>query len=524
MGKARVMVVEDEGLVALSLEKKLSDLGYAVPAVAASGEEAIQRALECRPDVILMDIMLKGGTDGVTAAGSIREELDVPIVYLTAYSDPKTIERAKWTQPFGYLIKPFAERELFATIEMALYKHSMEKSLKASEKWFSTTLRSIGDGVIATSPGGSVTFVNPVAEELTGWKEAEVAGRMISEVFRLIDTGTRDAVESPVGRALAERAVLGLTDQAALVARDGTERAVDDCAAPIVDDRGNILGAVLVFRDVSQKRAMEQELQRYRDHLQELVDEQTRDLIHARDLAETANRAKSSFLTNMSHEIRTPMSGVIGIAELLRKTNLDEKQKRYVELLYRSGSDLLLIINDILDFSRIEAGKVILKVKPFSMREFLNELKLLFSVQAAQKGLHLEFAAEDVRHDMVLGDPVRVRQILANLIGNAIKFTEKGGVSVRVGHAGSRGEPNLVRFDVADTGAGVPEEAQSRIFESFEQADNSTTRRHGGTGLGLAICRKLVHLMGGEIGLESVPGTGSRFWFALSLPPADPLH
>lgn len=169
MESAQVMLVEDESLVALSLEKKLIGLGYVVPAVASSGEEAIQKAMECRPDIILMDIRLKGEMDGVTAARQIREELDLPIVYLTAYSDSTTIERAKATEPFGYLIKPFDERELFTTVEMALYKHAVEKRLKASEKLLSVTLKSIGDGVIATDPCGRVTFVNPVAQKLTGW-------------------------------------------------------------------------------------------------------------------------------------------------------------------------------------------------------------------------------------------------------------------------------------------------------------------------------------------------------------------
>jgi PAS domain S-box-containing protein len=524
MGKAQVMVVEDEGLVALSLERKLIDLGYGVPAVVSSGEEAIQQALEFRPDIILMDIMLGGGTDGVAAACRIRAELDLPIVYLTAYSDQKTIERAKATQPFGYLIKPFEERELFATIEMALYKHSMEKKLKASEKLFSTTLKCIGDGVITTTPRSSVTFVNPVAEKLTGWQVDESIGRMISEVFRIVNEETRDEVENPVERALQEGVVMGLANHTVLISREGTERPIDDSAAPIVDDRGETLGAVLVFRDVTQKRSIEKELQRHRDHLQELVDEQTVELIRAKELAEGANRAKSIFLANMSHEIRTPLSGVLGTIELLRTTNLDERQKRYVELLSRSGNTLLVIISDVLDFSRIEAGKVDLEIKPFNVWELLGEVKLLFSMQAEQKGLRLHFCVEEGLPAVVLGDHVKLRQILANLISNALKFTEKGEVSVQVGYSDPQSNPHLLRFDVIDTGVGIPVEAQARIFESFEQADSSTTRRYGGTGLGLAICRKLARLMGGEIRVESTPGTGSRFWFTVSLPQASPLH
>lgn len=522
MEKAQVMVVEDEGLVALSLEKKLTDLGYSVSAVVASAEEAIQKALEFKPDIILMDIMLRGGTDGITAAYRIREHIDLPIVYLTAYSDTKTIERAKGTEPFGYLIKPFEERELFTTIETALYKHAMERRLKASEKWFSTALRSIGDGVIATTPRGSVSFANPVAEKLTGWQESDGMGRRISEVFHIVKEGTWEELESPVDRAIRERMPVGLTNNTALIARDGTQRLIDDCAAPILDDRGNILGAVLVFKDVTEKKSMEKELQQHRDHLQRLVDEQTKELIQAKELAEAASRAKSTFLANMSHEIRTPLSGVLGTVELLRSTNLDNKQRRYVDLLSKSASTLLVIINDVLDFSRIEAGKVSLDAKFVNIMDFLNEVKQLFSNQARQKGLGLHFTVDDDVPAVVLGDQVRLKQILTNLIGNALKFTEKGEIRVYVRSSGLPDRSDLLRFDVTDTGVGIAEEAQARIFESFEQADNSTTRQYGGTGLGLAICKKLVHLMGGDIGVESAPGAGSRFWFTVSLPPAKP--
>ncbi|WP_373499631.1 ATP-binding protein [Desulfococcus sp.] len=524
MEKARVMVVEDEGLVALSLEKKLIELGYGVPAVASSGEEAIRLALGSRLDIILMDIRLEGGIDGVAAASRIREEMDLPIVYLTAYSDPKTIERAKATQPFGYLIKPFDERELFATIEMALCKHGLEKRLRASERWFSTTLRSIGEGVIATDPRGIVRFVNPVAELLTGWEEAEGMGKEISELFQIVHERTRGALELPVMRAMEEGAVLELPDHAALVAKDGTPRCISDSVAPIVDDRGEVLGAVVIFRDVTQKRSMEEELKRHRDHLQALVDERTRELVQAKEQAEAANRAKSMFLAKMSHELRTPLSGVLGAADLLALTPLDDRQRVYVDLVSQAGKTLLLIINDILDYSKIEAGKTKLEIQPMSVRELLREMTRLFSIEADRKGLRLQIEAAPEVPELVLGDYVRLRQILTNLIGNALKFTHRGGVSVQVGRSEPPLQPELIRFNVVDTGVGVPAEAHERIFRSFEQTDNSISRRYAGTGLGLAICRKLVHLMGGEIGVESSPGKGSRFWFTAELSAPDHLH
>jgi signal transduction histidine kinase len=391
MGKAQVMVVEDEGVVGLSLEKKLIELGYDVPAVVVSGEEAIRQALESRPDIILMDIMLKGRTDGIAAASRIRADLDVPIVYLTAYSDPITIERAKATKPYSYLIKPFEERELFATIEMALYKHGMEKELK-----------------------------------------------------------------------------------------------------------------------------------RHRDHLQELVDEKTQQLKHAVQRVEGADRAKSEFLANISHEFRTPLNHIIGFTELVvgkHCGDLNERQEEHLKDVLSSGKHLLSMINDLILLSKMEAGVFNLEAAPFNLMELLDELELLFALQANQKGLHLHFALESTMPAVVLGDCVRLRQILTHLIGNAIKFTEKGEVAIEVGHSDPHGHGDLVRFEVIDTGAGVSEEAQARIFKSFEQADSPATKRYGGVGLGLTVCRKLAALMGGRIRLESAPGKGSRFSFTVSLPP-----
>jgi signal transduction histidine kinase len=394
MGKAQVMVVEDEGVVALLLEKKLIELGYDVPAVVASGEEAIRQALASRPDIILMDIMLKGTTDGIAAVSRIRDDLDVPVVYLTAYSDSKTIERAKATRPFSYLIKPFEERELFATIEMAIYKHGVEKELK-----------------------------------------------------------------------------------------------------------------------------------RHRDHLQELVDEKTKELKHAVERAEGASRAKSQFLANMSHEFRTPLNHIIGFTELVVDKHcgdLNELQEENLKNVLSSGKHLLSMVNDLILLSKMEAGEFNLEAAPFNLREFLDELELLFSLRANQKGLRLHFAVESRMPAVVLGDRIRLMQILTSLIGNSIKFTEKGEVSIKVGYADSNGHGDLVRFEVIDTGVGISEEAQARIFESFEQSEGSATKRYDGAGLGLAICRKLAALMDGSIRLESTPGKGSRFSFTVCLPPAAP--
>jgi signal transduction histidine kinase len=266
----------------------------------------------------------------------------------------------------------------------------------------------------------------------------------------------------------------------------------------------------------AEVRARAEQLDEFNRHLEATIAERTADLVIARDAALAANRAKSAFLANMSHELRTPMNAIIGMTDLARVRATDPKQKHYLEVVIKASQQLLAIVNDILDLSKMEAGQVTIEQTRFSVAEVLESTRSLIGFKAVEKALAFELDVGPGLGDRPLvGDPQRIGQVLLNLASNAIKFTEHGSVTIGVTATNEAAENLVLRFEVRDTGIGIPPEDQARLFRAFEQLDSSTTRRFGGTGLGLAICRRLTDLMGGAIGMDSAPGHGSLFWFTV---------
>ncbi len=371
-------------------------------------------------------------------------------------------------------------------------KHVEEELLKQSE-WFKVTLASIGDAVITTNTEGVVTFMNDIAETLTGWTTDEARDVHVNEVFQIIRRVTREALPMPAGKDLGEQTGSFRVHDLILIHRSGKEIPVDKSMAPIRSSDGQLHGAVVVFRDVTELRRVAEELN------------------SAKERAEAAALAKDRFLANLSHEIRTPMNGVIGMTTLLLDSDLTSEQRESAELVRGSAESLLALINDILDFSKIEAGKLELEKIEFKLRTCVEEVGDLLAQKAHEKGLEIPIL---VGHDVpisLLGDPGRLRQILLNLINNAVKFTEAGEIFVEVRLLEETMDSYLLHCEVVDTGIGISEEKMDRLFKPFSQGDATMSRKYGGTGLGLAICKELTEAMGGRISIKSTQGEGTAF-------------
>jgi PAS domain S-box-containing protein len=360
-----------------------------------------------------------------------------------------------------------------------------------------------------------VTEWNPAAEKIFGWSVAEAVGQHAGML--IVPADVQEQV-SAVWKNILLGKETGLHSIAENITRNGQRITCEWFNTPLRNSAGVVYGCMSMVSDITQRKQAERELLELNERLELRVAERTQELAQAKELAEAASRAKSEFLANMSHEIRTPMNSVLGMAYLALKTELSAKQRDYLEKIHYSGEHLLAIINDILDFSKIEAGKLNMEMLDFDLNTVFKDINSLVADKALAKGLRLSFHMQADVSPCMRGDPLRVSQILINYINNAIKFTPEGEISVHVSKEFADSTP-MLRFEVQDSGIGMNQDEIAKLFQPFQQADGSITRKFGGTGLGLAISKHLASMMGGEAGVSSQPALGSIFWFTARFDP-----
>lgn len=393
--------------------------------------------------------------------------------------------------------------------------HEQLDLIAATEARQQTILVSLGEGVFGVDMAGLCTFINPMALNMLGWQSSDVIGKNQHAVFHHhhVDGRPYHSVDCPILQTCQD----GLTrrQEECFWRKDGSSFLVQLTVTPQLKN-GQVMGAVVVFMDITEHNRIAQELNAYRLDLEKKVQERTAELGEARQVAEAASAAKSTFLANMSHEIRTPIAAILGMARLMRKGGLSLAQEDRLNKIDNATQHLLAVINDILDFSKIEAGKMTLDEAPLNVAELVDGAVAMLAQRAAEKDLLL-LVEVDRFHASLLGDSTRLRQSLLNFLSNAIKFTQKGCVCVRVRSMFEDDNSLMLRFEVEDTGIGIPADKIGLLFTAFQQADNSMTREYGGTGLGLAVTRRLAEMMGGSAGAESELGVGSTFWFTALL-------
>lgn len=486
---AKILVVEDEAIVSMNLEVRLLQMGFNVVGVVSDREEALRVAGLEHPDLVLMDINLeRSGYDGIDIAGELNGTIGpMPVVYLSAYADNETLERAKTTNPFGYVVKPFSLKDLHATIEMALHRFRVERKLQSHDDWLATTLQNIVEGVIVTDYAGRIQMINPAAAQLSGWNEHEALGRDIDEVLPIHDESGPVSYPTFAHNALAEQ--VPMTEEprgCTLVRRDGRHFCIVQSAAPFSCFRSGKSGIVLTFRDISERKRLEESLLRSNEELQQ-------------------------FASAASHDLQEPLRTITSYSQLLQRTLQDrliDDEQKLVELISEGARRMSTLVARLLEYGRL--GREPEHRENFPASEALEEA-------LRNLGAYIAETQAEITYDLtatVNTDRIQFTAVLQNLISNALRY--RGSNRPKV-HVSNQMLPSGPVFCVADNGIGIAPSHHGRIFGVFTRLQASDT---SGSGLGLAICKRIVERHGGRIWLESAEGEGARFFFTLGGAPA----
>ena len=484
-----VLVVEDEKIVAADIRENLRSLGYSVPAVISSGEEAITEASQNHPDLVLMDIQLKGRIDGIEAARLVQGRLNIPVVFITAFADDATIQRAKSTDPYGYIVKPFGKKELQTTIEIALHKHRSERRLRTSEEWLMSLIKGMGEAILAVDRAGSICLMNPAAETITGGSLEETLGAHWTDVIEF--TGRqRSGLGNPFLVALEEGKTVHLPECPVRFARTGKKAILAGSVAPLLAHSSGVSGAVFAFQDQTEQQRLERQYQRTR-HLEAL----------------------QTLAGGVAHNLNNVLMIIYGYSEaLIRNFTEDDPAHRDVRMIQKATERASAMTHQLLSFSRRQAADP----KVISINDIVSHSEpMMRHVLGDNIALTINLDPEAGKAEV---DPVHLEQVLMSLVLNARDSMPLGGaISVRTAKVdvdltlASKFVDLLpgwyVCLELADSGAGIDYAVQSQLFEPFF----TTKERTKGLGLGLAAAYGMVKQAGGNIWFESEPGKGTRF-------------
>jgi len=505
--RPRLLIVDDQSINIHVLYQALAP-NYQV-FMATGGAEALRLCRAHRPDLLLLDVVMPD-MDGHEVCRQLKagaDTRDIPVIFVTAQGDPAQEALGLDIGAADFIVKPINAAVVRARVNTHL-------GLARSRALLAATLDATADGIVVTNLAGDVSSMNDNFARMWGIPRALADQPDAAAIAALMQA----QLLAPEANLLGAITTADGFDALAL----SGDRHVERRATPLLIN-ASVGGQVISFRDVTELRRAANQLAQLNATLESRVAARTHELEFATRQADAANRAKSDFLSNMSHEIRTPMNGVIGMAHLALRTEAGPRQRECLNNIQTAGRQLLRIIDDVLDFSKIEAGKLDLDAVDFDLASLFDSLAIQTAHAARDKGLTLDFERDPALPPTLRGDALRLGQMLLNYIGNAIKFTRRGTVRVRAVQQSAADAELVVRFEVEDSGIGLTDEQIAQLFQSFHQADASTTREFGGTGLGLAITKRLALLMGGAVGVDSRFGHGSRFWFTARLCPGAAL-
>lgn len=480
---------------------------------AADGYEGLELYKEKSPDLIVSDISMPK-MNGLEMSRLIREtDPNIPIILTTAFDNKETLLEAIDVGINQFIVKPLQKERLISAFKVAAERIEMRKSLAQKTEYIETLSKAMENSssmIIILNRNEEIEYVNPKFCEVSGYEREEVIGKS-PEILIFNDETLRSYNEYQEAFEKNKEWHGEFVNNR----KNGEPYWVQASISPIKTSEGPITHFVMVFEDVTDKKKVEEELKSANEELERRVFERTVQLRDAKEKADAANQAKTLFLAKVSHELRTPMNGILGMTSILLDSPLNEKQKRSLGVVKYSANSLLKIINDILDFSKLETGKLRIENSDFNLKALINRAVEPLRANAQDKGLYLKTRLGADLPENVNSDALRLQQILTNLIGNAVKFTERGGIVLSANLESQNDERIVVKFVVEDTGLGIPKNMHDKLFKSFSQIDGSLTRKYGGTGLGLSITKELVERMNGEISVESEKGEGSKFAFTI---------